>query len=126
MTMVPNPALKADLVASFERALTPDEDRVAQNWLNQAWTILVPTIPGIDTRLGLGSVSRNAVVQVLVAMVERKLRNPNGLRTWQGDNYTETIDQTLSSGQLYPTVDEIARLSVGVAAAAGMYSVPFC
>lgn len=126
MTTVSNPALRADVEASFERPLSSDEGRVVQNWLDQSWTILTLTIPGIDTRLSLGTVPQKAVLQVLVAMVERKLRNPNGLRSWEGDNYTETVDQALSSGQLYPTPDEVARLSSRTATAGGFYSVPFC
>lgn len=124
MTTVPNPALRADVEASFERPLSIDETRVVQNWLNQAWTILCATVPSVASRLQAGTIGRTTVVQVLIAMVERKLRNPNGLRSWDGDNYTETIDQVLSSGQLYPTSDEIARLTPAVVSAVGIYSIP--
>jgi hypothetical protein len=130
VTTVPNPALRADVENTFERPLTSEELRVVQPWLNQAWTILTLTVPGVDVRMaaasaGTGSLPREAVVQVLVAMVERKLRNPDGLRSWNGDDYTETIDSTLSSGQLYPTPAEIARLSVRIPSS-GIYSIPLC
>jgi hypothetical protein len=128
--MIENPATVADVQASFERPLTDDEARVVPTWLNQSWTILTRTIPGLDSRIDLvndrpEAVPVEAVVQVLVAMVERKLRNPAGLRAWNsGDNYTETIDQALSSGQLYPTTDEIARLQLSVPGVGGFYSIP--
>lgn len=130
MTTVPNPALRADVEATFERPLTTDELRVVQPWLNQAWLILTLTVPGVDVRMTVspteaGSLPREAVVQVLVAMVERKLRNPDGLRSWNGDDYQETVDSALSSGQIYPTADEISRLSVKVQSA-GIYSIPLC
>lgn len=128
--MIENPATVADVQASFERPLTDDEARVVPTWLGQSWTILTRTIPGLDSRIDLvndrpEAVPVEAVVQVLVAMVERKLRNPAGLRSWNGgDNYTETVDQVLSSGQLYPTADEVARLSPPVISSGGFYSIP--
>lgn len=125
MTTVPNPALRADVESTFERPLTTDELRVVQPWLNQAWTILTLTVPGVDTRMVTGTLPRDAVVQVLVAMVERKLRNPDGLRSWNGDDYQETVDSALSSGQIYPTTDEINRLSVRVLSS-GIYSIQLC
>lgn len=125
-----NPAALEHVQATFERPLTDDEVRVVPTWLDQAWTILTLTVPGIDSRIDLvneapSAVPVEAVIQVLVAMVERKLRNPAGLRSWNGgDNYTETVDQVLSSGQLYPTADEVARLSPPVIRSGGFYSIP--
>jgi hypothetical protein len=111
-----NPADITDVEDSFERPLTSDEIRVTPRWLQTAWRKLQRAVPGIPERTALdpaaeGYLATDDVIDVLVAMVERKLRNPGATRQWAGDDYSETIDSTLSTGQIYVTDQEIADLS---------------
>lgn len=133
--MAENPATLAHVVNSFERPLTNDEQRVVPDWLRQAWNTLRfhRDVPALEVRMDLadgepGRLDSELVQDVLVAMVERKLRNPEGLRTFgiAGD-YDQTVDQALSSGQLYVSEEEIARLQPATygAATGGFYSIPF-
>jgi len=103
---------------AFERSLTTDETRVLPAWLDTAWRILKNPnrgVPGLEARLELeatdpASLETDDVIDVLVSMVIRKLRNPDGLRSWGGDDYQQVVDQELSAGKIYLTDDE--RLSL--------------
>ena len=126
-----NPATLQHVEDTFERPLTVDEKRVVPGWLGTAWRTLTQEVRGIPARCELvegapGHLDEDAVKDVVVAMVERKLRNPDGFRTWNGDTEASTIDSTLSSGQIYVTAQERARLapSDSSGGAGGFYSIP--
>jgi hypothetical protein len=125
-----NPAGLSDVQNSIERPLTPDEERVIPTWLDRAWRILNREVPGITFRNALDEADpdhlpEDDVLDVVVAMVERKVRNADGLRTWGGDDYSQTIDASLSSGQLYVTAQERASLMPrDITPGTGIYSIP--
>jgi hypothetical protein len=128
MTDPTNPATPEDVV--LERPLTPQEDAAVPRWLDQAWTILQGRVRGLSARMNLppdqaAAVSTATVRQVIGAMVERKVRNPDGLRSFTVDDVVHTVDAALSSGQLEPTVGELALLAVPVPSG-GMYSIQLC
>lgn len=120
---MPNPVLVSDLEARF-RALTDAEEPVAQALLDDAWAILLTVIPDLEDRITAGSTSEALVVSVMSAMVLRVLRNPNGVRQWSVDDYSETRDSALSAGLLYASPDEV-RLLNGRASSArrGAFSI---
>jgi hypothetical protein len=117
------PATLEDVRGSIERPLTSEEERVIPAWIEQAWIVLRYASPGLEARVVAGSLRVEPVQQVLVAMVERKLRNPEGLRAYNVDDTTTTIDAALSSGQLAPTPDELARLAPPAVARGGIFSI---
>lgn len=126
-----NPADLQKVKDAIERPLTVDEERVVPNWLGKAWRILQREVPGIPARVALepGSdshLSTDDVADVVVAMVERKLRNPDGLRSYSADDFDQTIDSTLSSGQIYVTEAEKASLAPrGLSyGGGGIFSIP--
>jgi hypothetical protein len=128
VTTAPNPATIDAVRGTLERPLTPEEEAAVPNWLNRAWTILQGKVPGIVGRMALESdqplaLDEDLVVDVLAAMVERKVRNPDGLRSFTVDDVVHTVDAALSSGQIYPTPDELASLAIP-APAGGLYSIP--
>jgi hypothetical protein len=121
-----NPATADDVV--LERPLTPEEEAVLPAWLDAAWRALKREVKGIPARLTLdasssAALTRDDVGQVIGAMVERKLRNPDGLRSWTTEDVQQTIDAALSTGQLYVTDAEKASLAVPVPGG-GMFSIP--
>jgi hypothetical protein len=124
------PAGLEDVRGSFERALTGDEARVIPKWLGTAWRKLKKAVPNLKGRLALDESSPAAlnvedVKDVLVAMVERKLRNPDMLRSFGGDTATMTIDAEASAGKIYVTDEEKDSLAVPTAPGdSGMYSIP--
>lgn len=124
---MPNPAVLQNVADAYERPLTPDEQRVVPNWLDQAWRLLSRTVPAVEARMMVDAPAASAltvadVTDVLVAMVVRVLRNPDGLRTWNGDDYGQTVDSALSTGQLYVSDAERDSL-MPRAAVAGAYSL---
>ena len=128
MTAAENPADLAAVQALIERPLTPEEEAAVPGWLKQAWTKLQGRVPGIPARMALDpgaptALDPDLVIGVLAAMVERKVRNPDGLRAYTIDDVVHTVDAALSSGQIAPTQEEIDSLAVPVPAG-GMFSIP--
>lgn len=125
-----NPADLQDVKDSFERPLTPDEERVTPNWLDKAWRELNRVVPAISTRNALpeddeNHLTEDSIRDVLVAMVERKLRNPDGRVQWNGDDYGEKMDPSLTSGRIYVTDAEQASLMPPAPSyGQGIYSIP--
>lgn len=107
---MPNPVYPSDLADRW-RPLTATEEPVAQALLDDAWAILSQQLPDIEDRLTAGSLSELLVVAVESAMVLRVLRNPNGVRQWSVDDYSETRDSALSAGALYLSPEELDLLS---------------
>lgn len=124
-----NPADIEDVRNVVERPLTPDEERVIPAWLGKAWRELNRVVPAIATRNALPNtdashLSTDSVKDVVVAMVERKVRNPDGRVQWNGDDYGERVDPSLASGRIYVTADEIASLMPAAPSyGQGIYSI---
>lgn len=125
-----NPASLQDVIDNFERPLTAPEAAVVPAWLNTAWSRFRKAIAGVAVRVDLPEddpsyIDVQDVSTVLAEMVIRRLRNPDGLRTWNDDTYGQTVDSELSSGRIYITADEIAQFAVpGTGISNGMYSIP--
>gem|GEM_PF-4546181 len=127
------------LKASFERPLVETaelrEETAATQWLDDAWGIVQDEIPGVVRRMDLDPsdpayLRRDSVARVIVAMVIRVLRNPDARRQLGEDTAQETIDQAVSSGQLYISEMERGRLMAGAegvtdAYLPGVYNVSF-
>jgi hypothetical protein len=131
MATMDNPADIEAVRGVIDRPLTPDEERTIPQWLGIAWRTLQRDVPGIPARTALdadvpGYLAVDDVKDVVVAMVERKVRNSNGLRTWSGDDYGQTVDNELSAGKIYVTDAEKASLApgAGLADGGGIYSIP--
>lgn len=114
----------------IERPLTDDEERVIPNWLDLAWRKLQDEIPGIPDRMVMEPESilfltSQTVADVVVAMVERKVQNPSGRRSFTTEDYTEVVDSTLSSGRIYVSDEDRKALQPKIHVANdGFYSIP--
>lgn len=107
---MPNTVVISDLEARF-RPLTDAETPVAQALLADAWAVLVTVVPDLEARLASGSTSYSLLTSVVSSMVLRVLRNPNGVRSWSVDDYSETRDNSVSAGSLYVSPEEVALLT---------------
>lgn len=112
----------ARLEKAFERPLVESdklkERSAATQWLDDAWGIVQDEIPGVVRRMALDEADdrhlrSESVARVVVAMVIRVLRNPDARRQLGEDTFQETIDQAVSSGQLYISEIERGRLLAG-------------
>ncbi|MEV4737180.1 MULTISPECIES: hypothetical protein [unclassified Microbacterium] len=127
------------LESAFERPLVETaelkERSAATQWLDDAWGIIQDEIPGVVRRMALADedpsrLRKESVARVMVAMVIRVLRNPDARRQLGEDTYQETVDQAVSSGQLYISEMERGRLLAGAesgttAFLSGVYNVSF-
>jgi hypothetical protein len=127
------------LEAAFERPLVEGtklrEKTAAAQWLDDAWGIVQDEIPGVVRRMALDEsdpayLRTESVARVVVAMVVRVLRNPDARRQLGEDTFQETIDQAVSSGQLYISEVERGRMLAGAEGASaaylpGVYNVSF-
>lgn len=114
--MAENPAQKTDLQARSFRTLSPAELDVGETLLGDAWAIVLAAKPSVADRLDASPpdlVFRSLVVQTLCAMVLRVLSNPDGKLEESQDDYRYRLDAAVSSGALYLSDAELARLSEG-------------
>lgn len=125
-----NPAGITDVQDNFERPLTDGEAAVVPAWLDTAWSRFKKAVPNTVARISLPETSDSHIAladvkAVLAEMVIRKLRNPDGLRTWNDDTYGQTIDAELSSGKIYVTQDEKDQFALpGAGVTNGIYVIP--
>lgn len=126
---MPNPAEVTD-VAKRWRPLSDAEAIVAAALLEDAWRIVKQRLPGIEQRMddydpdadppeGLDPA---LVVQVLVAMVLRVLKNPEAKRQESIDDYSYLRDNAVSSGMLYLSDDELDLLA-GLGATSNAFTI---
>lgn len=118
-----SPATTQDVEQRW-RPLSPAEQLVAAALLADAWADVTTQVPSVPARVEANPTFRRVVVSILVAMVLRVLKNPDGIRQMSIDDYQVTIDSTRSSGSLYLADDERNRLLEVAQALPGIYSVP--
>ena len=124
--MATNPATSVELQARSLRTLSTRELEVGDTLLDDAWGIVLSARPTVVTRLDASPLNvtfRTLVVQILCAMVLRVLNNPNGKLEEQGDDYRYRLDQAVSTGALYLSDAELARLSDGDAVSDGAFTI---
>ncbi len=109
--MATNPATLLD-IADRWRPLTDDEATVAVAVLGDAWALLKHRIPTLEARLDAVPATLDAglVRIVLVAMVLRVLRNPNGIRQESIQDYSYSRDAEGASGLLSVSEAELDLL----------------
>lgn len=109
-------------VANAWRTLTAAEQGVATAKLGYASRIVRANVPTVDARIASGALDSDLVRDVVVEMVLRHLRNPDGKRSEQLDDYAYTRDQALSAGEIFLTDLELGMLR-GPAHGHGAFSV---
>jgi len=107
-----NPATVADITARW-RTLTTQETTNATALLADAWALLLARRPTLEADITAGTVTTANVVRVVVAVVLRVLRNPDGKLEESIDDYSYRRDSATSTGGLYVTSDELADLTPG-------------
>lgn len=119
---------KADIEGVW-RPLKPAEELTLAGKSNSAWIRIVGAVPDIEAKLGAVPqlVSDAVVREVMTSMIIRVYKNPDSVRTFgEGiDDRTEstTLDNTVSSGEMYITDAELAMLRPAAVPAYGMYVV---
>lgn len=119
-------------VAAIWRSLSDDESNLVAAWIDEASQQIrdeVPDVDGLDVdeRITAGTLAATTVRSVVARMVRRVLMNPEGARQRsQGvDDYQEsvTLDASLSSGEMFISEREMARLMGSPASSRSAFSV---
>lgn len=102
----------ADVMDRYEGEL--DESRTLQQ-IDDASVVLRILIPDLDARLADGRTTAAAVRIVVVRMVLRVLRNPDGFKNEQAGDYGYSRDAAVASGLLSVTDADKALLGIRTA-----------
>lgn len=110
-------------VANRWRPLADPEINVTYALLEEATALLAVASPGVRERAAASLDAATAIRSVVVSMVLRVLKNPDAIRQFAIDDYSQTRDQVASSGLLYATPEELAYVQPPQIGMAGMYVV---
>lgn len=120
--MATNPAEIVDIEVRW-RPLSDAETIVADTLLSDAWVLLKHADSTIDTRLDAAELDSELVKIVLVEMVKRVLRNPDGIRQESIQDYSVTRDATSGNGLLHVTDDELVMLASSETAESDAFTI---
>lgn len=124
--MATNPATESDLQARSFRPLNATELAVGGTLLGDAWAIVLSAKPSVADRLDktpVDALFKSLVIQTLCAMVLRVLSNPEGKLEERQDDYQYRLDAARSTGELYLSDAELARLSDGDDGSDGAWTI---
>jgi hypothetical protein len=111
-------SVTASDVAARWRVLTSDEAAVATVKIADAIALLNSRFPTLDAAVP-DTVPDEIIVPIVVDMVLRVLKNPEGLRSENLGQYAYVRDNTLSSGALYVSLEEAATIAGALSVSTG-------
>ena len=116
-----------DVIAAWIGDDEPTDTALIGVWIDKAERLIRFKVPGIQTRITAAEVDLLAnVIDVVVAMVIRKFRNPEGIRTANTATGPFSESRTFGGdepGELVIQADELARLSANKAGGQRAYTV---
>lgn len=109
--------LATDVTSSWIGGDAPDDAALIDSWIAKAERLIRSEVPGIQERIDgwLEPDLLDNASDVVVEMVTRKFRNPEGLRTVQDTTGPFSGSRTYGGtepGALYLTADEVKKLSI--------------
>ncbi len=107
-----NPATIPDVEDRW-RPLTTRENTNATAFLGDAWEELLSRRPNLEADIAAGTVRSGNVVRVVVAMVLRILKNPDGWDQESIDDWSGRRSALVADGILRVTDDELASITPG-------------
>lgn len=108
-----NPATLSDVEDRYYRPLTDRELVNAWVWLDDAWWFLTTRLPGLEANITAETIAEATARSVVVAMVMRMLKNPQGLVAEAIDDYSYRRSANAASGVMSVDATEIALLTPG-------------
>lgn len=108
-----NPATVDDLDGRFFRPLTDREQSIGQQWLDDAYDLLLDRRPTLEADVTAATVKESTVIRVVCAMVGRVFSNPEGKNREQIDDYSYGRSDAVADGSLYVAADELADVTPG-------------
>lgn len=99
-----------DDIVARGRALTSEQEIVAETLLDDASEKLRVLVPSLDERIAGGTLNAVLPRQVVVRMVIDALNNPGRLKSEQVEDVAFTYDLQQLRQQMHPNADELAML----------------
>lgn len=100
----------AEGITTAAPTLTMPPEAQTQRLIEKAEELVLDYVPNTATRIADGRLRQATLNAVIEDMVIRVLRNPQALRTVSVDDGSATLDMTISSGLMYVSDVELARL----------------
>jgi hypothetical protein len=115
---VANPVTVADIAARW-RTLTSAEEVVVQARLNDAWELILASVPDVEARLLAGTLRPGLVLAVEAAMVLGVVKNPDGAIETETaiDDYRKRVRVEAAASGMELTEAQIELLSPPTSAA---------
>jgi hypothetical protein len=117
-----------DVTSAWIGTDAPDDVVLVEKWIAKAERLIRSNVPGIQDRIAAGTepdLLDNAG-DVVIDMVTRKFRNPEGLRQVQETTGPFSGSRTYGGtepGSLYLTDDELKKLTLGTSGGQHAFSV---
>jgi hypothetical protein len=102
-----------DVRSAWNRPVPESRVPYVQDKLDRAHRLLRRRAPGLDARVAGGQLAPEDVGDVIVRMVIRVLRNPEGYRTETDGDYSYGRDTRSASGELTVTDEDLEELGYG-------------
>lgn len=107
----PPPLATLGEVVELYGAMTPAQEQVSKGLLRRASAMVRGRFPDLADRMSAGTLDPMVVGGVVVNMVLRVLRNPDGLRSETVGPFTRSWDTTMAAGLLALSDDDVAALT---------------
>lgn len=117
-----------DVISAWIGSDAPDDLALVTTWIAKAERLIRSAVPGIQARIDSGTepdLLANTS-DVVIEMVTRKFRNPEGLRTVQESTGPFSGSRTYGGsepGSLYLTDEELRKLSIAAPGGQRAFSV---
>jgi hypothetical protein len=112
-----------DVELEWGRGEIPAEQQDHVNVLiDKAERLVVEAVPDWGDRIEAGTLTAQAIGDVVSSMVLRVLRNPSGYRSETAGDYTYQLDSAVAAGRLFLSKDERRRLR-GRVGSGGAFSI---
>lgn len=108
-----NPAVLSDVEDRYYRPLTDRELINAWTWLDDAWWYLTTRLPALEDNITDELIAEPTARNVVVSMVMRMLKNPEGLVSESIDDYSYRRATNAASGVMSVDAAEVALLTPG-------------
>lgn len=118
----------SDVISAWIGSDAPDDLALVTTWIAKAERLIRSAVPGIQARIDSGTepdLLANTS-DVVIEMVTRKFRNPEGLRTVQESTGPFSGSRTYGGsepGSLYLTDEELRKLSIAAPGGQRAFSV---
>lgn len=96
-----------DVAVDLGRDTRSEQERAQiASWIDQAEALIASRIPNLGALVAAGRLSAEVVRMVIVWVVARKVKNPDGKQNERVDDYSYGFDENAKRGAIFLTDEE--------------------